>query len=706
MFRTGRIIRLVRLIRIVKLYKTYQQNLNNEKIVPTSFEETINNSNKASPLIIPKSKSKSKKSFFSFKIFSAQTQQQISNFNATPLENSAGIFPSPGIHSSIKDFSMDNPDLAWKDQVKSKENSEIKESRVGKKLSDLTMKRVIIIVLILVFFVPMFSSSYFSETDYDFTIQLNIMTKLSDQPQANTDDILSIFNQYISDNSKRSNPVVYCSIPSISKTFQSIDPQELRNQEKQELSYTLTQYSQPFVSTISIRDFQIYYSMMNIFRTIFVCIVLALASYFFTKDVNDLALKPIERMIIKVNKIASNPLASNEQVLIFSSDKMQFETSIIENAITKIGVLLALGFGEAGSEIIALNIAQTGDVDPMIPGKKRFSVFGFCDIRNFTDATEVLQQEVMVFVNSIAFVVHKTVDKFGGIANKNIGDAFLLVWKFPEEEIETLEDGSLTLRKNHLVKNIADLSLISFAKIIAGINKKESILKYRENTGLNQRIPNYKVKMGFGLHLGWAIEGAIGSEYKIDASYLSPNVNLASRLEAATKQYGVPLLISHELHQYFSKRTRNLCREIDRVTVKGSKKPLGLFTLDLQQNKLVFAPQNKKKDPMKRKIDHINAKGNILELAFSSTFKCSLFFDMDNDLMQMTNEISSEFMERFSDGYQNYIKGLWMEAKECFTECLMMNPEDGPCHTLMKFMEESLFVADKNWAGFRELTEK
>jgi hypothetical protein len=36
--------------------------------------------------------------------------------------------------------------------------------------------------------------------------------------------------------------------------------------------------------------------------------------------------------------------------------------------------------------------------------------------------------------------------------------------------------------------------------------------------------------MGFGLHIGWAIYGAIGSVYKIDASYLSPNVNMVSRL--------------------------------------------------------------------------------------------------------------------------------------------------------------------------------
>jgi class 3 adenylate cyclase len=65
------------------------------------------------------------------------------------------------------------------------------------------------------------------------------------------------------------------------------------------------------------------------------------------------------------------------------------------------------------------------------------------------------------------------------------------------------------------------------------------------------RLPKYSVKMGFGLHFGWGIEvrdyliseGAIGSSFKIDASYLSPNVNLASRLEAATKQFGSHILI-------------------------------------------------------------------------------------------------------------------------------------------------------------------
>lgn len=83
-------------------------------------------------------------------------------------------------------------------------------------------------------------------------------------------------------------------------------------------------------------------------------------------------------------------------------------------------------------------------------------------------------------------------------------------------------------------------------------------------------MPDYKVKMGFGLHTGWAIEGAIGSYFKVDASYLSPNVNMASRLEAATKQYGVPLLVSGAFYSVLTKEVQELCREIDRVTVKGS----------------------------------------------------------------------------------------------------------------------------------------
>lgn len=87
---------------------------------------------------------------------------------------------------------------------------------------------------------------------------------------------------------------------------------------------------------------------------------------------------------------------------------------------------------------------------------------------------------------------------------------------------------------------------------MAGLTLSRELNKYKRNPGLQERMKGYKVKLGFGLHFGWAIEvflltllflkahinqykGAIGSDFKIDASYLSPHVNMASRLEAATK---------------------------------------------------------------------------------------------------------------------------------------------------------------------------
>jgi len=67
------------------------------------------------------------------------------------------------------------------------------------------------------------------------------------------------------------------------------------------------------------------------------------------------------------------------------------ETRILEASLAKICSLLAVGFGDAGAEVIGDNIKSGGDLNPMIPGHKVIGIYGFCDIRQFTDATEVLQ---------------------------------------------------------------------------------------------------------------------------------------------------------------------------------------------------------------------------------------------------------------------------------------------------------------------------
>lgn len=66
----------------------------------------------------------------------------------------------------------------------------------------------------------------------------------------------------------------------------------------------------------------------------------------------------------------------------------------------------------------------------------------------------------------------------------------------------------------------------------------------------------------------------------MDASYLSPNVNMAARLESATKQYGVAILMSADFAALLSSAMRAKCRQIDTVLVKGSSQPMGIWTID------------------------------------------------------------------------------------------------------------------------------
>ena len=127
------------------------------------------------------------------------------------------------------------------------------------------------------------------------------------------------------------------------------------------------------------------------------------------------------------------------------------ETELLEKTLYKIGALMAIGYGEAGCNLIAQNMAQSDDINPMQPGEKIISIFGFCDIRKFTNATEILREGVMLFVNEIGHICHGIVDRYSGAANKNVGDAFLFVWKLDKEDMYNDEDGQLQLRNNSRV---------------------------------------------------------------------------------------------------------------------------------------------------------------------------------------------------------------------------------------------------------------
>ena len=80
------------------------------------------------------------------------------------------------------------------------------------------------------------------------------------------------------------------------------------------------------------------------------------------------------------------------------------ETTFLMRTILRIGSLMKVGFGSAGVEIIRNNLERGRTKDVLFLNKQGDSVsqiFLFCDIRQFTDATECLQEEVFVFTNKV-----------------------------------------------------------------------------------------------------------------------------------------------------------------------------------------------------------------------------------------------------------------------------------------------------------------
>jgi len=478
---------------------------------------------------------------------------------------------------------------------------------------------------------------------------------------------------------------------------------------------------------------------LSMAQTVFICFCVGIGAMTFSNDANQLLLKPIERMIAKMETIKDNPLEAmklgdleyrREEIenakrreqraemkglrklwhSLYSSRKKKepMETVILEKTIIKLGGLLALGFGEAGAEIIGHNMktGQSAGVDAMVSGIRVDAIVGFATIYNFLLVNQVLKEKIMIFVNQVCEIVHGCVDDFNGAANKNVGDSFLLIWRITGYD----EPGQ---------RKLADMAIMSFVRIITEVNKSPVLAQYRLHPSILQRIPNYRVRMGFGLHCGWAIEGAIGSDFKIDASYLSPNVNVAALLEGATQDYSVWLLVSHFMMNLCSPEVCVLCRLIDHVMVKSARQPMRLFTIDLDYMALeVKVVAHRKLIRNRFKIRQIREIWK--QDKWCDDYQVAEAFEMDEDVSTMRQLYSPEFFRRFATAYRNYEAGSWRVARDLFFTCYYEPrkdvgskpwisedewPPDGPTQKLLRFMHEFEYKAPATWPGYRELKE-
>lgn len=528
-----------------------------------------------------------------------------------------------------------------------------------------------------------------------------------------------------------------------------------------------------YVAWVSIKEDSILESWKNICLSVFVIALLGTAVYQFSKTTNEAVVVPIERMVKFVGQLATNPLGKIKPSKGAAGANQGFETTMLENTLMKLGGLLQVSFGVAGSEIIGKNLSADG-LDVMIPGQKIFAVFGFCDIQHFNDIAGVLQTETMLFVNQIAEIVHERTHKFGGAANKNTGNAFLLVWKFPKRdsiildatkkpiieqktnapELHLGDDAESKELQGHVanpamrlaVQNLTEQALTAFVHTIIQIATHQELQHWRTHPELVKYDPNYDIDMGFGLHIGWSIEGAIGSNHKVDASYLSPNVNMSARLEGATKQFGVKLLFSGVFYGLMQPEVQKLCRMLDRITVKGSLVPIDIYTFDMPKTAtigghnqikpvhltdLVQADDDPNSAPNSARGEgEVKNRGKLGARIKSKIPRSSAKVvpeaeepakapkrEKHNEpeytpanllaaLITLQVGMPTGFVSTFNKASRCYIKGEWPQAKELLGEVTYMMPEDKPTKVLLRVMGEYGFNAPADWKGFRALTSK
>jgi len=414
----------------------------------------------------------------------------------------------------------------------------------------------------------------------------------------------------------------------------------------------------------------------NIVFTTSVIAVLGTLTWLMSASVRRDVVVPMEGLMDIIQSIRKDPMKPITKKLDTSVSKVE-EVIQVEQALIQLGALLQMGLGEAGAKIIRTSLKDNG-LDVNVAGKIVQAIFGFCDIRNFTDCTEVLQADVVKLVNNVGSIVHDVTIENHGAPNKNIGDAFLLVWK---------PKGSLTVRQ------IAESALRSYVSIIIEMTRDKVLMRWAARHDIQERMPGYVVRLGCGLHYGWAIECAIGSHHKIDASYLSPHVNLSSRLEAATKQYGVPILLSGEMHGLMSDEVKSLCRLIDRVTVKGSNAPMYLYTYDVPSLQRFGGTLS---DDIQLGLDKLSLYDYWKRVRPYTTEKFRLTWQM-----AMHSYLGG------ADGQQ----ADWRQAKVYLNKCLHVIPDDGPAHAILSYIDNNCVDRETSrqpphWVGYRGLNEK
>jgi adenylate cyclase len=174
----------------------------------------------------------------------------------------------------------------------------------------------------------------------------------------------------------------------------------------------------------------------------------------------------------------------------------------------------------------------------------------FCDIRGFTALSEKLEpEEVAAMLREYLTEMTEVIFKHDGTVDKYMGDCVMALYNVPFED------------PDHVV------------------NAMQTALELQERT--LQVSARWEVRLGavirsgIGINTGEAVVGTMGSRQRLEYTAIGDTINLGSRLESLTKEYGVAIIIS----EFTQQRLKGgfLTRELGEVTVRGKTQPVKIY---------------------------------------------------------------------------------------------------------------------------------
>ncbi|MBD2778949.1 adenylate/guanylate cyclase domain-containing protein [Iningainema tapete] len=201
---------------------------------------------------------------------------------------------------------------------------------------------------------------------------------------------------------------------------------------------------------------------------------------------------------------------------------------------------------------VAEQVMALGDDALMVGERKEVTVL-FSDIRGYTTLTENLgAAEVVSLLNQYFETMVEAVFNHEGTLDKFIGDALMAVFGAP-----------LPLVENH-----------AWRAVEAALDMRQRLAEFNQRR-MTQNVP--QIRIGIGISSGEVVSGNIGSHKRMDYTVIGDGVNLSSRLEAVTKEYGCDVILSEFTYNLCSDRL--WARELDKIRVKGKNQAVKIYEL-------------------------------------------------------------------------------------------------------------------------------